>query len=387
MVKVSAAVETKLKEELPSRFGLIFDGWSDVDTHYVAVFAVYMSSGSVARPLLAFAPLLDETNLGAESHFEFLSATLELYGRSMQSVLFFVGDNCSTNKALANLADVPLVGCASHRLNLACKQIFDCHSAMLQKMSSLMSRLSTLKNAARLRDVTELHPVTRNVTRWTSTFEMIQRYKELKPFLPSLLLKDSVLLDYVLTPREDHTLETLETPLLAMLDVTLSLQKEGLLLSDARAFFDALMADYKDYNLGKYLGKDAQIIHSPTFESGLIKISDGNEKDMTVQEKIALEDFLLENDDDTVQEMEDNENVSYSQQVLSKKRKVVRPTLYCDVSYIPPTSNCVERLFSHAKQILRCHRKRLLPRNVEALIFLKQNRSYWDLETVQDAMK
>ncbi len=42
-----------------------------------------------------------------------------------------------------------------------------------------MSKLSTLKEAGRLRLTTKLRPVKRNVTRWIGVINMLQRYERL----------------------------------------------------------------------------------------------------------------------------------------------------------------------------------------------------------------
>ena len=43
MQKLTKSVEKKISEELPSKFGVLIDGWSDMgtSTQYFAVFAVY----------------------------------------------------------------------------------------------------------------------------------------------------------------------------------------------------------------------------------------------------------------------------------------------------------------------------------------------------------
>ena len=46
------------------------------------------------------------------------------------------------------------------------------------------------------------------------------------------------------------------------------------------------------------------------------------------------------------------------------------------------TSNFVERLFSLSKRIFSDRRRRLQPRTLKSLIFLKENRKLWDLELV-----
>ena len=46
----------------------------------------------------------------------------------------------------------------------------------------------------------------------------------------------------------------------------------------------------------------------------------------------------------------------------------------------------VERLWSYAKALLPDYKKHCSPILTEALLFLKVNRSYWDLDLVCDAM-
>ena len=80
-----------------------------------------------------------------------------------------------------------------------------------------------------------------------------------------------------------------------------------------------------------------------------------------------------------------------------KKRKKIRHgeapsdannTAYYDVSnIICATSSCCERLFSKAKYILLPHRRGMSLLVFEALLFLKENISFWDVSTVGKAMK
>ena len=44
-----------------------------------------------------------------------------------------------------------------------------------------MVKLRTLKNAARLRSLTDLCPIKTNTTRWSSKYYMAKRYLELEP--------------------------------------------------------------------------------------------------------------------------------------------------------------------------------------------------------------
>ncbi len=61
----------------------------------------------------------DETSLDTDEHFNFLTYILEVYQKSWSNVDALIGDNCKTNKAPSFKTKKPLIGCSSHRFNLA----------------------------------------------------------------------------------------------------------------------------------------------------------------------------------------------------------------------------------------------------------------------------
>ena len=52
------------------------------------------------------------------------------------------------------------------------------------------------------------------------------------------------------------------------------------------------------------------------------------------------------------------------------------------IDLLPPTSNVVERFFLTAKFVLNSLRQGLLSDNVEAILFLKMNATYWSIDVV-----
>ncbi|POM60916.1 hypothetical protein PHPALM_30161, partial [Phytophthora palmivora] len=130
MEAVTRAVERAIAVEMPEKFGIIFDGWSHDSENYIAVFAC---------------------------HQAFLATMLARdYQKRPEQVLFLVGDNCSVNRRLATLMGVPLVGCASHRLNRAvAAQLSECADD-LDLVQALMIKLRTLHHSAKLRFKTDL---------------------------------------------------------------------------------------------------------------------------------------------------------------------------------------------------------------------------------------
>lgn len=126
MEAVQGEVEDLIKKELPNKFGIIFDGWSFRSEGYYGVFASYPKGSSTKCPLLALQPIPDygeeeeeDYSQKAEDILQFMKGTVEYYGKKMENILFWVGDNCATNRRLADISGIPIVGCASHRLNLA----------------------------------------------------------------------------------------------------------------------------------------------------------------------------------------------------------------------------------------------------------------------------
>ncbi|KAL0218116.1 hypothetical protein RCL1_008964 [Eukaryota sp. TZLM3-RCL] len=136
LIRHAELLNSTLKEEIAelmrSRpFGIVLDGWEEhsSNTEFVAIFAAIAEHKGLI--LLALTPftLSDDDNgegeqeifnsndvmFGASQYRELLAATLSEYQTTLEKVCFLVGDNCATNKKLADLCGVPLVGCASHR--------------------------------------------------------------------------------------------------------------------------------------------------------------------------------------------------------------------------------------------------------------------------------
>lgn len=374
---LTANVEVKIRSELPDRFGIVIDGWTEGSKHFVAVFAVYHVCGFTKTPLLTIAPPLDETRYDAESQKAFIEDVLEVFGKDKSSLLFMVGDNAPVNKRIADLLEIPIIGCASHRFNLACKRFLEPHEPLLRNINNLMILLRSIKKAGVLRQKTEKEPVKRNVTRWSSTFEMLSRFFEL---LPHLDQTDDEITDSLPSRQDTRVLQSLFEELKELEAVTKKLQCENLTLSDVRTLFDFVLDKYP--SMDHYLASDSKFIFFPAFELGLVKIIEEDYDAMTADEKLAVSSFLKMN---MIQESQDSDaSCSIVERAMKAKKRKATPNLYVEVKYIPPTSNAAERLFSHARSVLTDYRKSMTPYHFECVMFLKANRSYWDIATVAE---
>ncbi|KAG2774128.1 hypothetical protein PC129_g12373 [Phytophthora cactorum] len=83
----------------------------------------------------------------ADGHMMAISRFLPFSGKSLDGCRVLVGDNCAVNKRLANLLRVPLIACASHRLNLAVREYLEPYDSSLEEVQRLMRKLRTVKQA------------------------------------------------------------------------------------------------------------------------------------------------------------------------------------------------------------------------------------------------
>lgn len=367
-------VEKKVADELPDHFGIVIDGWKEGTTHYIAFFAVYTNAdGNIKQPLLSIAPPFDETNYTAANHKAFIGDVLESFGKSLNNLIYLVADNAAVNTCLADLLQIPMIGCASHRFNLACKKYLEREEPVLKKIHSLMTTLQQVKQAGKLRTKTKLEPITRNVTRWSSTYEMLKRFTELYEFIDK---DDPTLAPDIPTSMELIALKDLRKDMDQFQSTTILLQDSKRNLIEVRGIFDEMLEHYPmmDY----YLASDGGIVHSPDFENAIVKVIDCNFDKLNSTEKELLEPFRQPINKPL--EPGISQDISYAIRGLQKKRKVMNE--FIDVSFIPPTSNMVERLFSAARLVLTDYRKVMTPYTFECVMFLKINRNLWDASLV-----
>ena len=82
----------------------------------------------------------------------------------------------------------------------------------------------------------------------------------------------------------------------------------------------------------------------------------------------------------------DGNRLSFVDRAMKRQKLKKQTSSYIDTKFLIPTSNHVERLFSMSKRIFSLKRRRLLPRNLEALVLLKANRRLWDVSMVSAIM-
>lgn len=329
----------------------------------------------------------DEKNFTAKEYMRLLKDTLEYYNQKLTNVLFITADNCSVMQALSTRMNCPLVGCASHRLNLSVSKFIEPFKILILKINQLMITLCTLKNSAELKKKTHLRPLKYCPTRWSSCYFMIERYLNIKDFLDC---KNFELSELMLSPREDRQILELFEHLKIIQSVTLKLQSDELNLSDVRELFDALMVHFP--TLKSHISPKSKIVHSPAFESGAIKILNNFDEILTTQEKDSIAGFLKEPEGVENSEIQQvTNNSDFASRILAQKRikldfEQKNNSAYLDFNFEAPTSNVCERLFSTAGLIFSESRRRLTEEHLESILFIKANRNYWTIKDVADVV-
>lgn len=427
-------VEERISEDLRcSKGAIMYDGWSRGGTHYVGIMAVFMRKrksvehGQVvqieelAMPLLSVSPIAavvgrdpegndvyqEATNFSAERHVRQFEDIFNMYGVNVHMwTLAQLTDNCSTNKLIANMMEVPHVGCLNHKLHLDIQDMVTSDSALENIITEIGKTMvdckSKLRNRALLRNLTSLSPVTHNDTRWSSKYQMICRFNRIRTEL--LATADSENASVRINASNSFKLEALRyEKMLQFFDIaTLELQKRGATLYECRVVIDALV---ESIDANSEIAHSAMFdcrftpkrvllkgIHSPNshFESGVAKIQSGEVGLMTQQEKSACKNLELSSSENIPSENESECDTEHqlSRAIKNKKRKVVGGTKkYINTRFILGSSAEMERVWSIAKYVLPDNRKLMDPIIFESILFLKVNASYWDLGCVQRAMK
>ena len=150
ILSLMTIVKEYIKHLLPAKFVLIFDGWTEGTDHYIGIWASYnktdRSEDGKEHPvqtLLSIRPLLADgiNGMTAQDHLSHINRILDGYGKNKTNVVCLVGDNCNVNQSIARTMEVPLIGCGSHKFNLAVRKWIDDQpglKAIIAKVNSLV---------------------------------------------------------------------------------------------------------------------------------------------------------------------------------------------------------------------------------------------------------
>ncbi|RHY62366.1 hypothetical protein DYB34_013738 [Aphanomyces astaci] len=285
---LTRAVETRVAANLDNTpFAVVFDGWTENTHHFVGLFATVPTAMSYDTMLLSFEPLLDETSMTAEIHKTFILKSLQHYMLDRTKVesglVALIGDNCTTNVALARLMSRPLVGCSSHRLNLGVeKYLKNSLGNELNKVQAIMVKLRNVKASGQLRLTTMLRPVLRNETRWTGASTKLNRFVKFMS-LKAIDHTDATYAAPMPTHLELLRIDSVVAELKLFMSMTKKLQTRNITMSNVRYLFDAAILRHPF--LDNFVGPTCKNVSSPMFESAIVKIQASCENQLTPEER------------------------------------------------------------------------------------------------------
>ena len=151
-----------------------------------------------------------------------------------------------------------------------------------------MKKMKTQLIQLALGPLTHLKPKSKNETRWSSMFEMVNRYYRFKEedVLKKLCEDVPDMESYMLIASEERRLLALKKIIDELHLCTKQLQDETMTFGLMRELFDILIQDYPE--MGKHIGPQAEIVHSRIFESALYKISSHQSQSLTEDEKLSV---------------------------------------------------------------------------------------------------
>lgn len=93
---------------------------------------------------LDFPFLQNESILNTGQRYQLMSYILDYYRKAWEIVSCLVGDNCATNRAIANRATVPLVGCASLSFIPKMAMVLQDDKILLEQVNNLIQKVKGL---------------------------------------------------------------------------------------------------------------------------------------------------------------------------------------------------------------------------------------------------
>jgi hypothetical protein len=447
---VMRQIEYLLKKS--GTFGLIQDGWSEGVEHYLSIFATFTEEiedkqskeikYQVRELLLAFSVIEDIDDatvfedgsaddkifgLTAEDLFDLIIGVLahdfniEVHGEPVnvdtihQIVEFFSQDNCSANRRLCNLCEIPMKGCGSHRFALGVDDFLGSEEKknkqgritqeasyarkLIKKIDLLMGELKTIKNAALLRQHTHLLPERNNVTRWSSVFLMLKKWLLIHGAVGTVRNFPLSVTSKIPTAVEHQDIIALVEHLKKFQGITLELQLGGTercTLEEERRMFDDIIQRIENLPgddpfagaVLSHLKSDSAIVNNPDFENGIIKIQSGKEAELTDAEVTAIQIFKKPDILSRNQVVGSPEPAAYASSIRdslrAEKRQRTEASQYRKTFHVSTTSNVCERLNSNARLIMNYLRKHMDPDTLQLILFLKHNRDFWKAEKVID---
>eukprot|EP00171_Calliarthron_tuberculosum_P012024 IDg12024t1 len=366
LYKLTELVEGEIARDMCGKKGaIVHDAWTKNGMHFLVRLT--------KRDETTVSSMNEATEFDTATHINHLD---EVFGFFKQDVrewtVCSIADNCAVNKCIARGLRVPHVGCISHKLNLdvnsMVKDMHDLANTIDKVHETMMNCKRRMTNRAMLRNLTQLAPIIHNETRWSGKYHMLRRFATIREQL--LAVADTSGATVTIDRRQVFKRQV-EAYVKMLHEIDTNREESG------SHWWGCKLRN-------KHIAIDATTAPNAIFEQGVVKIQRCREAAMTVNEKNACRKLLLENVTDGV----GLEGESILNRISENKRRCInKQTKYINCDFIIGSVAEVERLWSIAGNILCDNRMRMTPLLFEALVFLKVNKKYWDLNLVRKAMQ
>lgn len=164
------------------------------------------------------------------------------------------------------------------------------------------------------------------------------------------------------------------------------LQKENLTMSEARTVFDVIVDNFQlDATHSSYLFNNCSLLHDFNFENAIVDIQNHKGHELNRQQLQSTMKLLKKVPKAVI--TQNSSRSTFDEGYYQKRQKLSsqEPTTsdsYINTTFIPPTSNICERLFSKAKIIYGTQRHRIEIESFECQLYLHVNRDYWNITTL-----
>ena len=379
-------------------------------------------------PIAEEAEVEESTTFTAQAHYAHICDILWSY-YDIDPAAFLTNqtaDSASVNLLFAKLLNIPHVNCENHLLNnelkmwmknstlpddeidrsgrsfgpgTVCKLIHEC-----------MVDLKNNKNRAILRKETELSPTIGCATRWASAANMMNKYAKIE----KEIAKASADLDadIMMPPTSYSFKKALKTTAGMLKDinyVSVMMQKQLTPLSRCQQLQSVIIESanlnrnnpeshwYRNTFGNVYISPDSLKRPDRAFVSAVCKMQKRVGSELNADEKSAIQKWLPK---PVTLALSANHATTIAELVAQLPGTVdgggKRKADEISEEYNSNSDDCfdhmigsaavVERLWSVARYILTTNRSSLSPVMFEAVLFLRSNRTLWDVRTVQRAL-
>ena len=332
----------------------------------------------------------------AKTHGDYIEETLSSFGKTINNVYFFlVGGKIPSSSRIAGLFQKVSIVCHSHRLNVGVATWLTRFEQVLKQLTTYMNKFNNVHVANQLIQKQNLlkktnkKTVGRDESSWTSTLNMLIRYREIQAEMslvahdnPRLLTNVQALVDQ----RVSATLTMLSIDLEFIREVKSTIQSDQFHYVGVKNALKRLETHYAaEADFVQIISQSSDLVMDKEFETGLYKAMRG--ETLEDAEKRQLQVFKTKviqpvSQGNVTGELTSHERVLegiLAANIDLKEEQRRNSAVYDDLTWIPATTHRIKRLFPVARLVVTQQRTRLSKKLFDCFLFLREHMDLWDV--------